>query len=418
VGTIRAILILQGGGALGAYECGAYKALVPHLKEHGYDLKIVAGTSIGAFNASVIALNYGQEDHGARTLESLWKRDLAIPSLAFPFPVPVSEESQRWNAVWTTLLSGHSRLFTPRLPGWQFLPSIVWAHFTYFYDPKAMERTVERYFKSAPCTHDGSYGPRAAAPRLIITAVDIDEGRGAAFDSLKQPITPEHVVASGSIPPGFPAKTIEGKRYWDGGLWANTPLRDVLYVLEEEGSDDDFLAKEMDIYQRIYIVDVFPQRSPPPQTIWDVLRRMDEITYADKTRYYGVWDLMNRYARSAKRAYQYIELVPQLYELSKALPPSKLKDLIEKEYEEHVKLSEEKELNKEREEYKEFHQKHINLDITRIERSPLPYEGISRDVDFSPERIEALIDQGYKDAKEALKRERERAEAWNPSFAQ
>jgi NTE family protein len=387
---------------------------VPHLKEHDQDLKIVAGTSIGALNASIIALNYGKEDHGAGTLESIWKSELAVSSLAFPYPIPVSEESQRWNAVWTILLNGHPRLFTPRLPGWQFLPSIFWSHFTHFYDTKAMERTVERHFKSAPCTHDGSYGPRAAAPRLIITAVNIDEGRGAAFDSLKQSITPEHVVASGSIPPGFSAKTIEGKRYWDGGLWANTPLRDVLYVLEEEGSDDGLLAEEVNIYQRIYIVDVFPRRSPPPQTLWGVLSRMDEITYADKTRYYAVWDLMNRYARSAKRAYQYIELVPQLYELSKALPPSKLKDLIEKEYEEHVKLSEEKELSKEREEYKKIQQKHFNLRIMRIERSPLPHEAISRDVDFSPERIEALIDQGYEDAKETLKNESERDGTWNP----
>ncbi len=81
--------------------------------------------------------------------------------------------------------------------------------------------------------------------------------------------------------------------------------------------------------------------------------------------------------------------------------------MIEKEYEEHVKLSEEKELNKEREEYKKIHQNHFDLRITRIERSPLPHEAISRDVDFSPGRIEALIDQGYKDAKETLEKEGE-----------
>ena len=138
--STSAILVLQGGGALGAYECGAYKALVPHLKEHDQDLKIVAGTSIGALNASIIALNYGKEDYGAGTLESIWKRDLAVTSLAFPYPVPVTEELQRWNAVWTTLLNGHPRLFTPRLPGWQFLPSIFWSHLTHFYDTQAMEQ--------------------------------------------------------------------------------------------------------------------------------------------------------------------------------------------------------------------------------------------------------------------------------------
>jgi predicted acylesterase/phospholipase RssA len=401
--STSAILVLQGGGALGAYECGAYKALVPHLKEHDQDLKIVAGTSIGALNASIIALNYGKEDYGAGTLESIWKRDLAVTSLAFPYPVPVCEESQRWNAVWTTLLNGHPRLFTPRLPGWQFLPSIFWSHLTHFYDTQAMEQTVERYFKSSShAAAGGFYGPCAAAPRLIITAVDVDEGRGVAFDSLKQSITPEHVVASGSLPPWFPAKTIEGGWYWDGGLWANTPLRDVLYVLE----DEPFLAGEVGTHQKIYIVDVFPRRSPPAGNIWEVLGRINEISYADKTRHYGVGDLMNRYARSAKRALRHIELIPRLYELSKTLPASELKDLIEQEYEEHEKLS-----SKEKEEYRQIQQNHINLEITRIERSPLHYEAISRDIDFTSERIEALIDQGYEDMKETLTTESERAEA-------
>jgi NTE family protein len=402
--SIDAILVLQGGGALGAYECGAYKALVPHLKEHDHELKIVAGTSIGAINASIIALNYGKEDRGAGALESFWQKDLAVPSSSFPHPFPVSEASRRWNAVWTSLLRGHPRLFTPHLGRWHLLPPVHWSQ-THFYDTKAMERTLERYFKGAPGARDGSYGPHAAAPRLIVTAVDIDEGRGVAFDSFEQTITPEHVVASGSLPPAFPAKTIEGKRYWDGGLWSNTPLRDVLYVFQDESP----LFEEASTYQQVYIVDVFPRRSPPPQTIWEVQGRINEITYADKTQYHAAWDLMNRYARSAERALRHIELVPRLYELSKTLPPSELKDLIEKEYEELGKLGRQKEPSEEKEEYEKIQQKHIDLRIMRIERSPLPHETISRDIDFSPERIGALINQGYKDAKETLEKEGETA---------
>ena len=171
-----------------------------------------------------------------------------------------------------------------------------------------------------------------------------------------------------------------------------------MYALQ----DEELVAEKEDTYQKIYIVDVFPRRSPPPRNIWEVVGRINEISYADKTQYYGVWNLMNRYARSAERALQHIELIPRLYELSKTLPASELKDLIEKEYETHQKLNEEKESNAEKEEYKEHHRKHINLEVTQIERSPLPYESISRDIDFSPERIEALIDQGYKDAKETV----------------
>jgi hypothetical protein len=115
--------------------------------------------------------------------------------------------------------------------------------------------------------------------------------------------------------------------------------------------------------------------------------------------------LMNRHARSAKRALRHFELIARLYELSQTLPASELKDLIEQEYEEHEKLSTEKE------EYSQIQQNHINLEITRIERSPLHYEAISRDIDFTSERIEALIDQGYEDTKETLKTENERAKA-------
>jgi hypothetical protein len=135
------------------------------------------------------------------------------------------------------------------------------------------------------------------------------------------------------------------------------------------------------------------QGRPRTHSLRDIL---NEIIYADKTQYHAAWDLMNRYARSAERALQHIELVPRLYELSKTLPPSELKDLIEKEYEEHKKLSREKELSEEKEEYKKIQQKHIDLRIMRIERSPLPYEAVSRDIDFSLERIGALINQGYK----------------------
>ena len=105
-------------------------------------------------------------------------------------------------------------------------------------------------------------------------------------------------------------------------MWANTPLRDVLYVLE----DEPFLAGEVGTHQKIYIVDVFPRRSPPAGNILEVLGRINEIAYADKTRHYGVGDLMNRYARGAKRALRHIELIPRLYELSKTLPASELKD--------------------------------------------------------------------------------------------
>src|SRR5262245_48537796 len=100
--STNTILVLQGGGALGAYECGVYKALIPHFEREGYSLSVVAGTSIGAINASVIASRYREDrDRGVGALEELWTERLATPSVPFFPPLPVFEP---YNAVWTDLL--------------------------------------------------------------------------------------------------------------------------------------------------------------------------------------------------------------------------------------------------------------------------------------------------------------------------
>jgi hypothetical protein len=140
----NAILVLQGGGALGAYECGAYKALVPHLKLHGYSLTVVAGTSIGAINASVIATRYHRDqDHGVRALEKLWTQRLTTLSPPFFPPVPMFES---YNAIWT--LFGNPHLFSPYFFGWTFFAPIFWGGITRFYvsgfwsDAKNIDGTV------------------------------------------------------------------------------------------------------------------------------------------------------------------------------------------------------------------------------------------------------------------------------------
>src|SRR5262245_20518393 len=187
-----AILVLQGGGALGAYECGVYKVLAPYFKKHGYSLSVVAGTSIGAINAAVIATRYNKDsDHGARALEELWTQRITARSVPFFPPLPVFEP---YNAIWTSLLFGNPHLFSPFVFGWNFFAPIFWNNFNQFYDTEAMRRTLEELL--APT---GAY--KGAEPCLVVTAVDIESGKPVFFDSGRTPVTADEVMASCALPP-------------------------------------------------------------------------------------------------------------------------------------------------------------------------------------------------------------------------
>ncbi len=341
--STKQILILQGGGAFGAYECGVYQALAPHLD----DLAVVAGTSIGAINASMIAKHYHEKDRGARTLQRFWKEVLATPSFPF-FPFP--GVFQHWNAYWTSMLFGNPHMFTPLITATSFVSS------------RPTEQTLTRHF--------GSYGPDQVEPRLIVTTVDIQAGKLIAFDSFEEQITPHHVVASGSLPPGYPAKEHEGKFYWDGGLWGNTPLPEVLNALQSSSADENWPE-----YQ-VYIVDLFPAQAMVPQNSLEVSLRMSEIVFADKTTYD---------TKSAEWVNRYLTLVRDLEDQKHELPPE-LQKRLDREHECFPDLP-----------------KRAVLHFTHIQRLALPYDAISGGSDFSPQRIEQLMAQGYTDAKSELK---------------
>jgi NTE family protein len=344
----KQILILQGGGALGAYECGVYQVLARRLE----NLSVVAGASIGAINASMIARYYHQHDHGAGILKRLWKEVLANPSFPFfPFPGAL----QRWNAVCTSMMFGNTGLFTPHLQGWNpFNPFSV----TAFSSARPMQRTLDEHF--------GAYGPGQAEPRLIVTAVDVEDGTSKAFDSWHECITAQQVVASGSLPPGYPATEVKGRFYWDGGLWSNTPLPEVLNALQQSPASDWSPEYE------VYIVDVFPSQGQVPQNGLQLSKRFAEIIFADKTAYDQ---------KSAQWVNRCIELVQALQRHQQDLPP------------ELITLAEK---------YQPVVEKRVLLNIHHIRRSALPYEEISSGSDFSPERLDALIAQGYEDACQQL----------------
>ena len=354
------ILILQGGGALGAYECGVYKVLAERLD----DLSVVAGTSIGAINAGVIARNFTEPDRGVGALEAFW-HELAFPVLPVWESNPWVKLWASYQAVLTSMTIGNPHLFQPALLGGA--P----------YSTDAMRETVASAM--------GTYA-RGSAPRLIVTAVELETSQPVAFDSAHRDITPDHIVASGSLPPGFPPHVIDGLHYWDGGLWSNTPLPDVLAAVRSSngaaGSESSSNSAPDAGYQ-IYIIDVFPQRFVPPDEPVpappEVQARMGQIIYQDKTR-------------SDASGSRWVTWCRELYEILEAIPPAVLSTLEAPLRQRLDQVLTEIEGVKTR----------LPVNVTRIHRASLPYEQISCGVDFSEGRIEALIEQGEQDALQAV----------------
>lgn len=369
--TTRNMLILQGGGALGAYECGVYRALAEGTFLD--DLHVVAGTSIGGINASLIARHFHEPRHGADFLERFWREQLATPSWTFFPPVfPLLDERDRWNAVWTSFLVGHPRLFRPNnlwpVP-WILRAPPSWTFETHFYDAGPMEEVLARpgFF--------GSY--RGDDPRLIVTAVDVQEGTSATFDSGVETLTAAHVVAGASLPPSYPPKQVKGPNggyFWDGGIWSNTPLHEALAALRATAN-----GAGQETRYRVCIVDTFPRTAARlPATNGEVHHRLNELAYADKT---------HDDVTATQWVNEYVDLVLTLRELDRDLPPS-LKEAI-------ARMIAAGQLDH----FQEIvdHQR-IHVDITAIPREAYPDEErelISSEIDFSPERIDELIAQGY-----------------------
>jgi NTE family protein len=355
----KVILVLEGGGAMCAYECGAYKAIVEYLQVSGSTLSVVAGASMGAVNAAIIARHYQDPDHGVGALEALWQ-ELATPSVPF-IPLP-ADYWQRWNALLTALLRGHPGVHTPNFVGWSVAGALGRMGLP-LYDSDALLRTLS--------THFGEYSNvPGEEPLLVVTAIDIERGLPVAFNSWDGVVTPERIVASGSIPILYPPRQIDGRFHWDGDFWSNTCLRDVLNLLQRIG-DASHIADEYEVIA----IDLYQQSGPVPQTDLQALHRMKDIVFGDKADYdEKVSRLVNRY----------IDLVREGALIAAQLPPSPLTALIERERQRIAK------------------EKRLRLHFKRIDRTNLPDEHVSGIFDYSPKRLSALIAQGYENARARL----------------
>jgi NTE family protein len=240
----KVALVLQGGGALGSYQAGVYEALAGS----EYPPDWVAGISIGAINAALIAGN-APKDRVAK-LREFWEGVTQVHGLG--------PQDRRWSAL-SALLFGQSGFFQPRSPTeWWFGKSP-----TSFYSTTALKSTLERLVDFDRIN--------SREIRFSVGAVNVRTGNFAYFDNATTTIRPEHVMASGALPPGFPSVEVDGEHYWDGGLVSNTPLQ---YVLE-------FIPRRSRL---VFQVDLFHARGPLPTDLESVSEREKDIRYSSRTR--------------------------------------------------------------------------------------------------------------------------------------
>jgi NTE family protein len=273
------VLVLQGGGALGSYQAGAYQAL----SHYDFEPDWVAGISIGAINAAIIAGN--EPSKRVARLKEFWEQC----SSPVPWNPIVKTDRGRtaFNEASAALIAtfGVPGFFTPRIP-----PAPLWPQGSpqslSYYDTAPLRKTLERLVDFDRIND--------VKTRLSVGAVGVTTGNFRYFDNIEfrklgKKIGPEHVMASGALPPGFPAIEIEGEHYWDGGIASNTPLD---YVLDEE------VKKDLLIFQ----VDLFSARGPMPMSLLEAAEREKDIRYSSRTRMNTDKNRQIHNARKALRA--------------------------------------------------------------------------------------------------------------------
>lgn len=254
----RIALVLQGGGSLGAYQAGVYQAL----HEHGLTPDWVVGTSIGAINAAIIAGN--KRGNCLARLKEFWDR--VSHGDAFDMS-KVSDPARQFNIRMSTLdtvVRGVPGFFSPRGLHPFPLGMPVDPEEASFYDTAPLVKTLRELV-------DFDYLNKADGMRLTVEAVKVSCGLRAMFDNSRHAIGPEHILASGALPPGFPGVRINGELYWDGGLFSNTPLETVL---------DD----EPRIDTLCFMVDLWSASGDEPTTIDEVATRQKDVMYASRSK--------------------------------------------------------------------------------------------------------------------------------------
>jgi NTE family protein len=336
----QVVLVFQGGGALGAYQAGVYQAM----SEAGIEPDWVIGTSIGAINASLIAGNAPEKR--LPRLREFWRRMKHSPLTQLAGASPWFGQ-QVTNAL--TVAGGLPGFFQPN--PWAFLGSHVplGSESAGFYSTEPLERTLTEL----TCPDQLN----ACAPRLTVGAANVQTGEMRYFDSRETQLTVRHVMASGALPPAFPAIRIDGELFWDGGILSNTPVEAVF--------DDNPRRSGL-----VFAVHVWSPNGPEPDSIVRVTSRQKDLQYASRAKSH------------IARQKQIHKLRHIISELAKALPEDVRKRPDMKALSAYGCLT--------------------RMHVVRLLAPPLHGEDHTKDIDFSPEGIRMRWDAGYADTVRVL----------------
>lgn len=344
----QTVLVLQGGGALGAYQGGVYESLAAH----GHQPDWVVGTSIGAINGAIIAGN--PPERRLARLREFWylvgREDPLSPLAANPFTAWMAP----WlNAgeLWQTVSQGIPGFFEPRRSGLTDINQSVPTHAASFYDTTPLRHTLEKLV-------DFDY-LNARHVRCTVCAVEVDSGELVTFDNTRRhdPMGPEHIMASGALPPGFPPVMVKGKAYWDGGIYSNTPVD----VVMDDAERRDTLC---------FMVDLWDPTEAEPRSISAAMARLKDIQYASRTHEH-LED--HRRMQNMRRAIQI--LASRL--------PAKDRDDAELGHLAGLGCS-------------------STINIVRLIMKALPGDDHTKDIDFARQRLATRWSAGQADAERAL----------------
>ena len=376
------VLVMQGGGSLGSFACGVFKALV----KQKVRVDIVAGTSIGAVNAAIIAGS--KSDQPEKDLEEFWlelseSNIKFIPDLWMHEWDSYSKEyfiKKILSASLNAAIFGVPKMFIPR---WQWGNSYGLLgktdaenyfnpkNWTFIYDHSPLEKTLEKYIDYKKLNLAAKQEEKPDVIRLVITAVNVMTGKPLVFDNKQMEIKAKHILASSGYPIyGFPWVKVEENVFgWDGSLLSNTPIRDVIFISPRNDKN-------------IFIVENYPQNIDRlPANMVEVTNRYKDILFCDK-------DMYN--IQLSKLVTRHINLIEKLY------------DTFEK-YTDKTKIDIE-ELKKINEEYNNLIENYGAeiKSVIRITRSEIESPTMLKNADFSTETIKKLIDQGERNTLEKL----------------
>ena len=250
------ILLLQGGGALGAYHAGVYEGLAAA----GFTPDWIVGISIGAINSALIAGN--PPDRRVERLREFWDLVSSQAPVRLPAGLDFARPMMNRMAAASSMFFGIPGFFLPRLPGPQFAPRGTLAALSY-YDTEPLHATLEKLVDFDLIN--------ASGVRLSLGSVNVRSGESVYFDNRSRKITARHVMASGALPPGFPPVEIDGEHYFDGGIMSNTPLQ--------------YAAQDFRMNALIVQVDLFSGSGELPKNLDQVQERVKDIQFQSKTRF-------------------------------------------------------------------------------------------------------------------------------------